>query len=44
MLAGAADDDWPRYRGPDNDGVARGGVPLEFGGQEHSTYCVRQTP
>ena len=27
----AADDDWPRFRGPDNTGVARGDVPLEFG-------------
>ena len=26
----AADDDWPRFRGPDNTGVARGDVPLEF--------------
>ena len=26
----AADDDWPRFRGPDNNGVARGDVPLEF--------------
>jgi len=26
----AADDDWPRWRGPNDDGVARGDVPLEF--------------
>jgi outer membrane protein assembly factor BamB len=26
----AADDDWPNYRGPNYDGVARGVVPLEF--------------
>jgi outer membrane protein assembly factor BamB len=26
----AADDDWPRFRGPDNTGVARGDVPVEF--------------
>jgi outer membrane protein assembly factor BamB len=27
----AADDDWPRWRGPANNGVARGDVPLDFG-------------
>jgi outer membrane protein assembly factor BamB len=26
----AADDDWPQWRGPDNDGVARGSAPLEW--------------
>ncbi len=26
----AADDDWPRWRGPNNDGMARGDVPLEW--------------
>ena len=31
LLAAAGVDDWPRWRGPSNDGVARGDVPLEFG-------------
>src|SRR5690242_2731035 len=26
----AADDDWPRWRGPNNDGMARGDAPLEW--------------
>ena len=26
----AADDDWPKWRGPNDNGVARGDVPLEF--------------
>jgi outer membrane protein assembly factor BamB len=26
----AADDDWPRWRGPNDDGMARGDVPLEW--------------
>jgi hypothetical protein len=26
----AAADDWPRWRGPNNDGMARGDVPLEW--------------
>lgn len=26
----AADDDWPRWRGPENDGMARGDAPLEW--------------
>ena len=30
LILFAADDDWPRWRGPENDGVARGDVPLEF--------------
>ena len=30
LLAIAADDDWPRWRGPLNNGMARGDVPVEF--------------
>src|SRR5687768_6273779 len=26
----AADDDWPRWRGPSNDGMARGDAPVEW--------------
>ena len=26
----AADDDWPRWRGPNNDGMARGDAPVEW--------------
>ena len=26
----AADDDWPRWRGPNNDGMGRGEVPMEW--------------
>lgn len=29
-LASAADDDWPRWRGPNEDGIARGDAPLEW--------------
>ena len=29
-LAFAADDDWARWRGPNDDGMARGDVPLEW--------------
>ena len=31
VLLAAANDDWPRWRGPLNNGVARGEVPTEFG-------------
>lgn len=31
VLLSAAVDDWPRWRGPSNNGVARGDVPAEFG-------------
>jgi outer membrane protein assembly factor BamB len=30
LVAGAAEDDWPRWRGPNDDGVARGDAPLEW--------------
>jgi outer membrane protein assembly factor BamB len=29
-LAFSAEDDWSRWRGPNNDGMARGDVPLEW--------------
>src|SRR6476469_7738764 len=29
-LAFTADDDWARWRGPNDDGMARGDVPLEW--------------
>jgi outer membrane protein assembly factor BamB len=31
LFADAKPDDWPRWRGPANDGVARAAVPTEFG-------------
>ncbi len=31
FLMAAGNDDWPRWRGPLNNGVARGDVPVEFG-------------
>src|ERR1700678_3890943 len=31
----AADGDWPRFRGPDNDGMARGDAPLHWSDSEH---------
>lgn len=34
----AAVDDWPRWRGPRNDGVARGDVPTEFGEGKHVAW------
>jgi len=27
----AADDDWPRWRGPNENGMARGDAPVEWG-------------
>src|ERR1700685_4125461 len=37
MQASAADGpgDWPRWRGPDNDGMARGDAPLHWSDTEH---------
>jgi outer membrane protein assembly factor BamB len=37
----AADDDWTNYRGPNRDGVARGDVPLEFGGTKNLAWKTR---
>ena len=35
-LTAAADaSDWPRWRGPDNDGMARGDAPLHWSDREH---------
>jgi len=34
----AADDDWPRWRGPNDDGVARGDVPTQFSATEHVAW------
>jgi hypothetical protein len=36
----AADDDWPKYRGPNDDGVARGDVPLEFSATKNLAWKV----
>jgi outer membrane protein assembly factor BamB len=36
----AADDDWPRWRGPNDDGVARGDVPLEFSATKNIAWKV----
>lgn len=39
MLALAANvDDWPRWRGPMNNGVARGDVPAEFGVEKNLAW------
>jgi outer membrane protein assembly factor BamB len=34
----AADDDWPRWRGPNNDGMARGDAPLEWSDQKNIAW------
>ena len=34
----AAVDDWPRWRGPNDDGVARGDVPTQFSATEHVAW------
>ena len=34
-LAFPGDGDWPRWRGPDNDGMARGDAPLHWSDTEH---------
>ena len=35
MPAFAGDADWPRWRGPDNDGMARGDAPMHWSDTEH---------
>src|SRR5262245_10680800 len=34
----AADGDWPRWRGPNDDGMARGDAPLTWGNTEHIAW------
>jgi outer membrane protein assembly factor BamB len=34
------DDDWPRWRGPNNDGMARGDVPLEWSSTKNVAWKV----
>jgi outer membrane protein assembly factor BamB len=36
----AADDDWSRWRGPNYDGVARGGAPIEWSASENIAWKV----
>ena len=36
----AADDDWPRWRGPDNNGMARGDAPLEWSDTKNVAWRV----
>jgi outer membrane protein assembly factor BamB len=40
FLLTAAVDDWPRWRGPLDNGVARGDVPLEFGEGKHMAWKI----
>lgn len=39
-LAFAADDDWARWRGPNDDGMARGDVPLEWSDTRNIAWKV----
>jgi len=39
-LAFAADDDWARWRGPNDDGMARGDVPLEWSDTRNVAWKV----
>src|SRR5436190_2646136 len=34
----AADGDWPRWRGPNDDGMARGDAPLYWSDKEHVAW------
>jgi hypothetical protein len=34
----AADGDWPRWRGPNDDGMARGDAPLRWSDEEHIAW------
>ncbi len=36
----AADEDWPRWRGPNNDGMARGDAPLEWSDTKNVAWRV----
>ena len=36
----AADDDWSRWRGPNNDGMARGDAPVEWGDNKNIAWRV----
>jgi outer membrane protein assembly factor BamB len=36
----AADDDWPRWRGPNDDGMARGDAPLEWSDTKNIAWRV----
>jgi outer membrane protein assembly factor BamB len=37
-VSGAADGDWPRWRGPNDDGMARGDAPLRWSDEEHVAW------
>ena len=39
-IATAADDDWPQWRGPNNDGMARGDAPLRWSDSERIAWQV----
>jgi outer membrane protein assembly factor BamB len=40
-LAAAADDDWPRWRGPENNGMARGDVPTEWNESKNIAWKIK---
>ena len=37
-LGAAAEADWPYWRGPDRDGMARGDAPLRWSDTEHIAW------
>lgn len=37
----AADDDWPRWRGPNDDGMARGDAPVEWSDSKNVAWHVQ---